>query len=294
MDNEKQEFIQWFKSRGRLPRTIENYLYYYNKFGGMENLNQEFIDKFLKAHGYNTIVVAFVKNYIEFLKRKGKNFTWIIIERVKRSPRKEPRMTTEKEVIKIASNMNQERDKLMLYISFYSGLRCQELFNLRVRDIRTGGILVKGKGNKERFCHSKPEILRRLNLFIIKKGIQNNLDSKIFFNLSMRRWAKILSNACIKALGESRNPHSLRHGFGTHLSKEGIDINSIREMMGHANIETTKLYIKFSPEQSKQNYLKAFQDSNSNSEPPNPKIPEQQPHNEESHSSESLNTSEDC
>src|SRR5215468_3469187 len=52
-------------------------------------------------------------------------------------------------------------------------------------------------------------------------------------------------------------PHRLRHTYGTELASAGIDLLALRELMGHANPETTAAYVHLSPQKLAAEYARA-------------------------------------
>ena len=54
-----------------------------------------------------------------------------------------------------------------------------------------------------------------------------------------------------------KSPHILRHSFATHLADNGADINAIKELLGHANLSATQIYMHNSIEQLKKSYKQA-------------------------------------
>jgi len=158
------------------------------------------------------------------------------------------------------------RNKAMLELMYGCGLRVSELINLEINDIDMTNCLIRilGKGNKERevplgeyaICYLK-EYLNVRNQLLKKKNC-----NKLFLNnhgQGMTRQGffknlKILLKS--KGLNENISPHTLRHSFATHLINRGADLRSIQEMLGHADISTTKIYTKISDEKVIDDYNK--------------------------------------
>jgi len=154
----------------------------------------------------------------------------------------------------------------MLELMYGCGLRVSELINLEINDIDMTNCLIRilGKGNKERevplgeyaICYLK-EYLNVRNQLLKKKNC-----NKLFLNnhgQGMTRQGffknlKILLKS--KGLNENISPHTLRHSFATHLINRGADLRSIQEMLGHADISTTKIYTKISDEKVIDDYNK--------------------------------------
>ena len=139
-----------------------------------------------------------------------------------------------------------KRDKLIIELFYFTGMRLSELINIKTSDIDkvNSQIKVIGKRNKERLIPITFNILKDLNEFINFYEIENflfvegngkKLYSKKVYRIVNKYLAKISS---IK----KKSPHVLRHSFATHMLNNGADINAIKEILGHANLSATQIY----------------------------------------------------
>src|SRR3990167_1737318 len=285
---QKQKFIDWLKQKNLKEKTLFFYGFYLNKLG-MENIpNQKEIDKFLKRYN-NSIAKAMIINLKQYLLRNLEE-TQLTDNEIRilqnldipkvtgRKPIKIPKVLIIEQVYDIEKNLRFERDKLMLLLSFYCGLRLGELFKLTVNSFNfdiwkiqlekgltpDGEAIVYGKGDKQGTALIPFWLMQRIRNWVnatyterFKIG-QFKKDEPIFW-IGSRRWQTILSIASKKALGFHVNPHLLRHSFATHLYNNGWDIKEIQEMMRHSSISSTEIYTHVSKEKLKEKFIQISQ-----------------------------------
>ena len=145
-----------------------------------------------------------------------------------------------------------KRNMLIIEMLYSTGLRRDELINIKIDDIFFDDSLIKvrGKRNKERlvpiittlkqsmdiYLELRNQVKTKFNnLFITSKG------TKIGPSLVYRIVKKYFSKVSTKV---KRSPHVLRHSFATHLLNNGADINSIKEILGHSSLASTQIYTK--------------------------------------------------
>lgn len=139
-----------------------------------------------------------------------------------------------------------KRDKLIIELFYFTGMRLSELINIKTSDIDkvNSQIKVIGKRNKERLIPITFNTLKDLNEFINFYEIENflfadgngkKLYSKKVYRIVNKYLTKISS---IK----KKSPHVLRHSFATHMLNNGADINAIKEILGHSNLSATQIY----------------------------------------------------
>lgn len=267
---ERKIFIEWLVSKGLSDRTINNYLDYYYKFISAVNMNQKKVNAFLKKYK-NSVAKAFINNYRNFILTNKEDYSVAIINNTKdiiiqkrtgRKPFKIPEYATEKEVLKVENFMNNERDKLMLLISFYCGVRVGGLINIKPYDFLwdewdsttkdgkkdTGKLKVLEKGKKERFVYVRPTLMYRIDEWL---NSLSNIDlekNEPIFRITRERWWAIL-NSCSERAGISHlHAHKLRHGFGALCSERKVPIEKTQKLMGHKNISDTQRYYHISDE----------------------------------------------
>ena len=156
------------------------------------------------------------------------------------------------------------RNKAMLELMYGCGLRVSELISIELNDIDMTNCLIKvfGKGSKEReiplgeyAIYYLKEYISRRELLLKKKPC-----TKLFLNnhgkgMTRQGFFKNLKQILKeKGLNPEVSPHTLRHSFATHLVNRGADLRSIQEMLGHADISTTKIYTRVSDDKVKQDY----------------------------------------
>lgn len=274
--NEKENFVAWLESKGLKETSIKNYLYYYNKFGGCKNLNQMKVTRFINRFNNNFIVRSFINNYRTFFISNEVSYVdpeklraLVLVKTTGRAKKRIPKFATKEQVDKIESLMTCERDKIMLVLSFYTGIRLGGLLNIRPYSFdwegwlpdtsKIGRLKVVEKGDKERAVLVPSWLMQRIETWITEEASKVNPDPHIpLFNVGARRWEMILEKASKKALGYRLNPHSLRHGFGVNATEKGLSMLEIKELLGHASINTTQLYTQISRKKLEERYTKLF------------------------------------
>jgi integrase/recombinase XerC len=159
------------------------------------------------------------------------------------------------------------RDKLILELLFGTGIRLNELLQLRLGDIQLAEKTLKvlGKRNKERIIPIHSTLINSLNNYITlrnEKQFINSSDSLIITNNGNAAYAKFIYRVVHQYLSlittqDKKSPHVLRHTFATSLLNKGADINAIKDLLGHANLAATQIYTHNSIERLKSIYKQA-------------------------------------
>ena len=245
-------------------RTRKEYLYYFEKFGGAE-LNEITGNNFVDRYKNNPVAKAFIKNlrsyYIHVLKMP---ILWEFLKTTGRNPVKIPKVISSIEVDQISIAMNNQRNSLMLLLSFACGLRISEMINIKMKDFnwgiwcndikKLGHLRILGKGDKERIVL----VPRKLMLATLEYINQHKISGKLF-NIKGNRWRDILAFYSKKALGRRINPHLLRHSCATHFLDNGMDLQYIRDFLGHKSIVSTQIYTHTSLKNLERNVGKVWE-----------------------------------
>ncbi len=160
------------------------------------------------------------------------------------------------------------RDRALLETMYACGLRASEAIALKLSelDLKAGVLIAHGKGSKERIVPVGSKALETLRAYLDKArpaliGLRD--EPHVFVNLrgqalSRQGLYKIVQRHARSAgLDSSMSPHTLRHTFATHLLAGGCDLRSLQEMMGHADIGTTQIYMHLSAERLRDVYFDA-------------------------------------
>ncbi|MGH3118599.1 MAG: tyrosine recombinase XerC [Gaiellales bacterium] len=157
------------------------------------------------------------------------------------------------------------RDRAILEVLYGSGLRVSELCGLDIDDLdmRSGTLLVTGKGRKQRRLPMSDPARKALRTYIsdARRDLvkSDDVGGALFLNQRGRRMGprsvRALMTAYLTAEGAPpASPHALRHSFATHLLDGGADLRAVQELLGHESLSTTQIYTHVSTERLKAVY----------------------------------------
>lgn len=126
------------------------------------------------------------------------------------------------------------RDRLMVMLAAYAGLRREEIARTHSRDVLGETLLVRGKGGRERTVPLHPHLLVAL------AGIPDGylFPGSVDGHLSAGHVGRILA----RLLGPGWTAHTLRHRFATRAYAAERDLLAVQELLGHSRPETTRRY----------------------------------------------------
>jgi integrase/recombinase XerC len=158
-------------------------------------------------------------------------------------------------------------DRLLLVILYYTGMRLSELIGLKESQVDGGNrsIKVLGKGNKERVIPVNEVLIEAIREYSDKKRVElaaPDTDVLLVGRKGKKLYPKYVYRAVRAYLAEvttieQKSPHVLRHTFATHLMNAGAELNSVKELLGHASLAATQVYTHNTIEKLKDVYKKA-------------------------------------
>ena len=167
--------------------------------------------------------------------------------------------------VEFSNDWKGKTDHLILSLLYNTGMRLSELINLTEKqvDVIYSQIKVLGKGNKERIIPVSNQLAREIADYMSQKpGNKNFVKELLVTENGKPLYAKYVYNIVKKYLAlittiEKKSPHILRHTFATHLMNNDADINSVKELLGHASLAATQVYTHNSIEKLKEVHKKA-------------------------------------
>ena len=158
------------------------------------------------------------------------------------------------------------RDRAMLELLYATGIRVSELIHLKIQDVNLMMGYITCRDEKERIVPFGGPAKKALEQYqgSARAALMHGRDDDVLFvNCSggpMSRqgfWIILKSYAKSAGITADITPHTLRHSFATLLLQNGADLKSVQEMMGHADISTTQMYLHLGVNKIRDVYRKA-------------------------------------
>ena len=271
--------------KGLADKTKDAYrndLSIYNSFlysKGIKNVNSiatDDVKDFLKVRSEESVTtiahnLTVIKNFHKYL-LKEKLVNTDVTEFIERPKLRKslPKALSIEEVDKLLDielvTPFDYRNKAMLELMYGCGLRISEVINLTINDVDMMNSFVRilGKGSKERIVPLGEYAIIYLKKYLNVRDslLKGKACDKLFLNnhgMTITRQGFFKNLKAIlqkKGLNTNISPHTLRHSFATHLINRGADLRSIQEMLGHADISTTKIYTEVSDTKVIEDYKK--------------------------------------
>ena len=271
--------INWYRVR------MNGYLAWVDSHNGLSPFDATALENFLAARS-RTQLKTTCQSYYRALSALC---NWLIKRRIIRVdespialvdkpkiPSKRMAYVTKEQFEKLYASIRGDqwvshRDRLLLTILFYSGLRASEVMKLRVADIerKEGVIIVRsGKGGKDRVVPFAPTVPDLLDGYLSRRPagadtgalfIADHGPGGTFPALTYDGLRTFMRRRC-KAIGMPRlGLHSFRHGFAMWALNNGIPMSALSSMMGHTStVVTEATYARWVTSAIKREYTMAF------------------------------------
>jgi integrase/recombinase XerC len=188
--------------------------------------------------------------------------------RLIRQPRRLPEALEPDDVAVFLTDLRTFRDRSIVLLMLLGGLRAAEVRSLRLADVDMGlrRVRVTGKGGKERIVPVDGAFFTELAGYLREERPARCVSPECFVVLRGPTAGRLLTEAGLRRIFRTHRqtsgavrvrPHRLRHTYGTELAAAGIDLLVLRDLMGHANPETTARYVHLAPNTLAAEYARA-------------------------------------
>jgi integrase/recombinase XerD len=191
------------------------------------------------------------------LKSEGLPYEYLSLPQIKHEKKVQVVLSKE-EMWQLLKSCNILKHKILIGLLYGCGLRCMEARSVRLQDLdfdRKQLRVVQGKGKKDRYVPLSEHLIRGLKSYIqaekpkdwlfngqpLANRAGGDFDSR--YSQKGVQWA--VKQACKNAgIIKDVHVHTLRHTYATHLLEDGVDIITLKDLLGHESIETTIEYLQ--------------------------------------------------
>jgi len=258
------QYLEWLQDKNLSPATIRSYLDTLSRFK-YQFTTQGIKEYFLANQKTYQPTTLKTKQYAlnSYLKFQQLKVEWEKIARLIPKVQKKFFATLNEQefqklkAVKVEKNPAiHSRNNLLLDFLFYSGVRINELVNIKHQDWQTNQLKVHGKGNKVRYIFLPDFLIKYLNpakpdyLFLNQRGCQ--IKPEYIRWLLKERTQQV---GIVKKI----TPHTFRRSFATLLYQKGAQLMTIQKLLGHSSVQTTEAYIHNSWEHLYGDYSRLWQ-----------------------------------
>ena len=164
------------------------------------------------------------------------------------------------------------RDRALLLLLYNTGARVSEIVGLKLPNLRLDGagqVHLLGKGKKHRACPLWPETVTALQAYLEQRSPKEPGIEHLFLNANgapitrfgiryiTGKYGAAAQGQCPSIKTKTVTPHTIRHTTAMHLLRSGNDVNMVSYWLGHADINTTHIYLEIDMEMKRRMLEKA-------------------------------------
>ncbi len=196
------------------------------------------------SESYIHSILLAIKLYFEYLQRTGAIKINPYQLKIK-SPKSEERKIFTQEEIQKLYNKSTQLQTIILHLCYACGMRRNEAVELKTNDIDLENCLLyirKGKGKKRRVIPFTKQVKKDIEFFLsVEKNKTENL-----LNITATRiyeeFKKLLKK--VELENQKFTLHCLRHTIATQLLEQGMELEKVRDFLGHEYLGTTQIYTR--------------------------------------------------
>jgi len=284
------KFCSYLKSRKKVSsNTLQSYrhdIYQFIVFArssGIDDISKidsKFIEKYLKSLKRDKLSDATISRNLSCLRTffkylissKKLAFDPTIGIKTNKTVKKLPSIMTDEEIDALLMQPDSitakgKRDKAMLEVMYATGMQVSELLALSIHDVNldVGYIITAQNTKKERMVPLYPLAIKALHDYLEFSRPsfykEETPSEALFLNISGQAMTRQGFWKIIKTYTKNANiqkditPTTLRHSLATHLLKNGADLKTLKDMLGHTTLTSTKMYAKL----LKQEYMSVYE-----------------------------------
>lgn len=216
-----------------------------------------------------------IKAFYRFLQANGKvDSSPLVNVSAPRIPKKLPVFVEQDNMDQLfdqidwGEDFTELRDRLIIELLYWTGIRRSELINLKTNDIDFSNqqIKVLGKRNKERIIPISTTTIKLLNNYLVKRSELLTKKKQCLWLFVTEKGNKVYDKLIYRVINRylalvttisKKSPHVLRHTFATHMLNNGADLNTIKEILGHSSLASTQVYTHNTIDKLKSVYKQA-------------------------------------
>lgn len=205
-------------------------------------------------------ILSGVKTFFRYLKQEGyiEADPTLTLESPRRGAKLPSVLSVEEIDAMIAcidmSAAEGQRNRAIMETLYGCGLRVSELIGLEIGNLYLDEeyVIVRGKGDKQRMVPVSPAAISEITAYMEERrhaDVRRGDENILFLNRRGARLTRVMIFYIVRQLAElagidkTVSPHTLRHSFATHLLEGGANLRAIQQMLGHASLATTEIYL---------------------------------------------------
>ncbi len=167
-----------------------------------------------------------------------------------RVSKKLPPVMSAEEISKLMEVISNVKHRTVVMLLYSTGMRVNEIARVKITDVDSKDMRIKvvqGKGSKDRYTLMSQQVLEELRAYyLVCRPKEYLFNGRVKGQPLSVRMIQHMVQGALASAGMSKKSytvHTIRHSFATHLVDNGVDLHTVKELLGHSNLQTTMRYM---------------------------------------------------